>query len=158
MYNVGRLELNLKKKRNPSPLCYCASEAAVKLLSVMQYAKYVKITTAGVNQLWLASAQPQRHTHKCTKSMLTNRHMPPPPWAKIQSHLKHICFPSNDCWVSTALASASDHVWSSQGGRNKPLTERVTQKIGLLWQGGGVGKTQRYLYFLCEIGILLNTL
>lgn len=45
-YKMGFKRL---KNSNSFP-CYCAAEAAVKL-SVVQYAEYVLVTTAGVNQL-----------------------------------------------------------------------------------------------------------
>lgn len=108
--------------------CFCASEAAVKLLSVMQYAKYVLITTAGVSQLWLASAQPQQHTHTHThpKHACKQTHalFHPHPQAKLQSvsyaHLlpqqwllsKHSishCFPSRAITTGQKYAPYLSH-------------------------------------------------
>lgn len=72
-------------------------------------------------------------TPKYIMSMLAKRQMPPHPSTHPhQPHLKHICFSSTDCWVSTTFASASFQEWSKQD-RNTPHL-CVTHVAGQFWK------------------------
>lgn len=109
--------------RTRASCCASEAEAAVKLLSAMQYANYVLTTAAGVNQRRLASAQPPQHTHTYTQIACRQKHVQYP------VRLLHICFPPRRCRLSTALAPAFLRgVCAITAGQQKKNTH--TKRVG----------------------------